>query len=591
MHDTNTSRQDEPRRGALAFAAAALAGAALMLAACGGGGGGGGSPTPAAPNPQPQPAAEEPDPEPDPEPAAKADPAPVGPPCPRRIGSIGGRVEDGGEVMGGGCQDPDPPADPELPFTLANRVTAATTRTESSSGAVLYRNDVRAAAHSISAAAFASAAKAAKRAPVFADIGAGAQSGRVTGVTQATGGNSVSASFSGKRQERHPEIAMTARDSHGVLRVATPDGFQVLSFDTAQQDDRQGGHAIPGRPPLTAVVGGTLGYGLRRVLAENAEDAENHDFGGVEPRSGAGRDTRHWRVLDVAADNATTGRVVIDTDAETADDWLSFGYWLALRGRDFIASAPRLPTVEAVEFGAFATGPEFANSPASLPDRGTATYNGQTVGAWMARFGPSASCCDENGNPSVHRPNALDGTQFGNNDVGSRGFVGMNAGPSTFTAEFEADMSLRMDFATGKITGTASNLSVPQGVFTEGWYIGVPYSQGGDGRVEPGRTFEVAHRTTGWEFGFSGSINRETGRFRGTGVSITDKTAASKAYRRIVESQGAWGGQLSSELNSTDEPRSIVGTFGIEAKTANEDRHVFIGAFGAHHENYIHKRQ
>lgn len=562
MRDTFTFRQGEPAgRGALAFAAALAA--ALLLAACGGGGGG--SPT-QAPEPAPQPAAE-----PEPEPAAKADPEPVPEGC--------RRPADGGALV---CEHPDPPPDPELPFTLANRVTAATTRT-GPSGVVLYRNDVRAAAHSISAAAFASAAKAAKRAPVFADIGAGEESGRVTGVTQATGGNSVSASFSGKRQERHPEIALSARDPHGVLRVATPDGSQVLSFDTAQQDDRQGGHAIPGRPPLQAVVGGTLGYGLRRVPAVNAEDAENHDFGGVEPRSGAGRDTRHWRVLDVAADNATTGRVVIDTDAETADDWLSFGYWLKLRGRDFIASAPRLPTVEAVEFGAFAAGPEFANSPASLPDRGTATYNGQAVGAWMARFGPSASCCDENGQVSIHRPNVLDNAESLRRTL--------NSTPSTFTAEFEADMSLRMDFATGKITGTASNLSVPQSVFTEGWYIGVPKSRGGDGRIEPGRTVELGLRTTGWEFGFSGSINRETGRFRGTGVSVMDKTAASKAYRRIVESQGAWGGQLSSERNSTDEPRSIVGTFGIEAKTANEDKHVFIGAFGTHHEDYIHKRQ
>ena len=75
MHDTNTSRQDEPRRGALAFAAAALAGAALMLAACGGGGGGGSTAQPQAPAAQPQ-AAADPDPEPDPEPAADPDPEP-----------------------------------------------------------------------------------------------------------------------------------------------------------------------------------------------------------------------------------------------------------------------------------------------------------------------------------------------------------------------------------------------------------------------------------------------------------------------------------------------------------------------------------
>ena len=247
---------------------------------------------------------------------------------------------------------------------------------------------------------------------------------------------------------------------------------------------------------------------------------------------------------------AVAGRVIVDSDgAKTGfwdPNWMTLGYWWQLRGRDFMRAAARLPTLEGVEILAFADGPEFRRSPANLPVTGSATYRGSALGAYLAEYGTDSS----------------DQTHIGQlREPGRR---------ETFAGEFEAGMSLTMDYATGTVRGE----------------IGVGTGPNAYGNITASGVFTSPSETTRVDdslvpliIDFTSEFNPYNGRFASNDVRVR----GSGSTWRIVEQEGQWSGQVSSILTATGQPRSGIGTFGVDATTAGDTRHVFVGAFGVYY--------
>ena len=133
------------------------------------------------------------------------------------------------------------------------------------------------------------------------------------------------------------------------------------------------------------------------------------------PYSGLSFDSAGGAVFEVEPGVATTAQVVVNRDDDNASRWSTFGWWMALRGRDFIASAPTRPTVTGVEIGAFADGPEFRAAPVSLPLTGTATYRGPARGWYSAEIGsdgnaPGRRLAFGSGNPGSTLAGEFEGT-------------------------------------------------------------------------------------------------------------------------------------------------------------------------------------
>ena len=245
---------------------------------------------------------------------------------------------------------------------------------------------------------------------------------------------------------------------------------------------------------------------------------------------------------------AVAGRVIVDSDgAKTGfwdPNWMTLGYWWQLRGRDFMRAAARLPTLEGVEILAFADGPEFRRSPANLPVTGSATYRGSAHGVYMAEYGTDSS----------------DQTHIGHlREPGRR---------DMFAGEFEAGMSLTMDYATGTVRG------------------GIGYPMGGNyGNIyasgvftNPSETTRVEYSLVPLSINFTSEFDPNNGRFASNDVRVIGESTS-----RVVKQEGQWSGQVSSILTAAGEPRSAIGTFGVDATTAGDTRHVFVGAFGVYY--------
>ena len=274
------------------------------------------------------------------------------------------------------------------------------------------------------------------------------------------------------------------------------------------------------------------------------------------PASGLSFDSAGGAVFDVEPNLATTARVIVNRDDDNAGRWSTFGWWMAVRGRDFIASAPTPLAVTSVEVGAFADGPEFRTPPASLPRTGRANYGGSTRGFYTAEIG----------------------TDGGNLASGST-VAGEFHGSLVVTVHYNIAQSgvplvsgfLRPGGISGVLkdgrTGQVSNLAelgtigsiVPFGTFTFGTGGLVRWST-----MDPDTG--IFHQTSGTEF------DAGVGVFRNRPGLVSDN-------KSIVEYNSEITGRVSSVLNDKGHPRSMAGTWGFEGRTAGNSRHAFVGGF------------
>ena len=211
-----------------------------------------------------------------------------------------------------------------------------------------------------------------------------------------------------------------------------------------------------------------------------------------------------------------------------------------------------------------------------MPETGTATFAGRAIGGYMAEYG-------------TDKPGVLDGTT-------------RTALPgSRYTGEFGADTSLRMDYARGTVEGTVSNLKMI-GVFTGGPSQGVrgeTFALEGDFRSRDRAFGDIQ---TGPQQGRHGRRRNQGRRRRRRNSDRQNRRIEPVAADRGVErrmgrsswlrSHGARGGRGGcSSVCFVYEQSNVVGVFGVEATTAGDTRHVFIGAFGAYREDFLRKHQ
>ena len=272
------------------------------------------------------------------------------------------------------------------------------------------------------------------------------------------------------------------------------------------------------------------------------------------PASGLSFDSAGGAVFDVEPNLATTARVIVNRD--DAGRWSTFGWWLAARGRDFIASAPASPAVASVEVGAFADGPEFRTPPASLPRTGTGTYRGPTRGFYTAEIGTDGG--------DLARGSTVAGEFEGRLVVTVRYNVAQSGLPLVSGYLWPGGISgVLKDGRTGQVTkvaelGTVGSI-VPFNVFT--------FGTGGLVRwFTMDRDTGVFHQTSGTEYDprIGGFLNRP-------GLVSNNKS--------IVEYNSEITGRVSSVLDDKGHPRSMAGTWGFEGRTAGNSRHAFVGGF------------
>ena len=267
--------------------------------------------------------------------------------------------------------------------------------------------------------------------------------------------------------------------------------------------------------------------------------------------SGLSFDSSGGAVFDVEPGLATTGRVVVNRDDDDAGRWSTLGWWMALRGRDFIASAPgSSPTVTAVEIGAFADGPEFRTPPVSLPLVGTATYRGPAHGWYSAEIGSDG------------------------NDPGRRLAIGSGNPGSTLAGEFVGTAQFEIRYHAIGPAGRPLRDPLISGYLWPGRFSGVS-KDGSTGAVTnlTDETIDGSLLAGGSGTAALFSIDRDTGLFS------SEKIEFGNVVEGIVDRRGRWDGRVSSVLNANGHTRSIAGTFGIEGRTEGNTWHAFVGAF------------
>ena len=193
-------------------------------------------------------------------------------------------------------------------------------------------------------------------------------------------------------------------------------------------------------------------------------------------------------VSDVRTDGAVFGRVAwIDGDDDDGR-WLSWGWWLDYRSGDFIANAPKALSecCNYPSFGAFVDGPEFRVSPASLPERGSATYRGPAMGVFASMVGDGGR--DPDTGHTSFGPSGVGKGQAGSLYAGE--FTGLAEMTMTYTGDNRANWATdirisRMDGGRiNRATGASENL-VREFEASEGpafRFVGTAWKSSNDGR-------------------------------------------------------------------------------------------------------------
>ena len=288
-----------------------------------------------------------------------------------------------------------------------------------------------------------------------------------------------------------------------TVKVTRADS-SAFTIDTADAVDEIDTFAVPGIPnddfaPPTQSLFETI-----RARRNRGEP--------VVPWTG-----RVWETMSVS-DRAYTGAVLTAYQAYTRsldseenaipkpapDGWLAFGSYLHIAGQNLLSSAP---AVASVEMGAFADGPELRSPPASLPDTGAASYEGQARGML-----------------------------FGGTDRGSE------------IGDFAATATLTANFADNTIRGCVGC----KGEFTIDSVI-TNHVTGAETRRRADPT-DIQLRLGEAQVDADG-----TWRVRDVTLYSAERQAEG---HRFTEQNGSWGGRFSNVPAATGEPRLAAGTFG-----------------------------
>ena len=276
-------------------------------------------------------------------------------------------------------------------------------------------------------------------------------------------------------------------------------------------------------------------------------------------------------VSDVETDGAVFGRVEWDDGADDGGRWLSWGWWLEYRGRNFIADASRALSHCAAPDRDIASGclsnvagtlvvdgPEFRSPPTSLPERGSiGTYRGPAFGLFSSAFVSSGE-------------SATRGSYFAAQNIG-KGQAG-----SLYTGEFTGSTEITMNYGTST---TASRVVADIRIAR---MDGVLTNRGTGVSENLVRQFDASD---GPAFRYSGGLRRSYDHDDGSLVSVIvdmrpDTVAGVGA--RTNQLDGNMEIVLSNVAGAGGHPRRVAGTFYARIGVNNlTEAHYFAGVYVA----------
>ena len=258
-------------------------------------------------------------------------------------------------------------------------------------------------------------------------------------------------------------------------------------------------------------------------------------------------DSRGGPVFEVGTKEALLGRVAWDDGDDDEGRWTAWGWWVALRGVDFLESAPDPAPILEGASGVFADGPEFREAPGSLPETGTGRYRGTATGVFRASNHADASFHPGRGFGAARRSGAGEFTA-------SVDLV-MNYGvqvPNPFDQRaITADMRVvRMDGTWWRNTVTVEEFgsrvrTTPEKIVQE---FG---ASGGPAWVMKGTIYREPRQRSRISYGTFSSDSMKPDDVSGVGPGIHRTT-------------GTMAGRLSNVPGAGGHPRSALGVFGVD---------------------------
>lgn len=219
-------------------------------------------------------------------------------------------------------------------------------------------------------------------------------------------------------------------------------------------------------------------------------------------------------ISDVSRTRGAVAGVFVEWSNADVTDYLAGGYWLTFDS-----------STQGVDMGAFIDGTDYPTpreASYSLPVTGTATYNGQAGGLYVASAGSDAE---------------LPG--------------------STEIGEYSGRATLTADFGTMRIGG----------------HVDQVYAGGGAIILGDGTQYAATVEPSDIEMIFRPVPINQNGTFFGDNVTFT-----SQEYN-ITNSSGSWAGQFSTVEDTQGNPRAAAGTNTGYLETAGGSRAVLTGVF------------
>ena len=253
------------------------------------------------------------------------------------------------------------------------------------------------------------------------------------------------------------------------------------------------------------------------------------------------------RISEVTTDMGLFGR--IEWDAGNDGNWTAWGWWLEIRGADFIANAPR--GTASVKYNAFVEGPEFQlrRGRRDLPATGSARYRGPAGGVYsLLEYAENARPADDHEYVTV-------GEFTGSVDLTMNYHDPRNPQTSGRFASINGHLLVsRMEGARTSVSGVTEKVMREFGA-SDGPKIGFPI-----GQVGPNTLYGE--------------------------VRSGERAPVVSGLGRATFGGGVWGARLSKVLTAGGDPRSMAGAFVLRAQDRDAElrnergpRYQFNGVF------------
>ena len=400
--------------------------------------------------------------------------------------------------------------------------------------------------------------------------------GALPGLSGCGGGGSTAVPVAQMPRELAPapkpgspwQAAELWQQAYGHANVGGHSPYHGLIFDTNDLDaGNQRKELGAAEEPLSVSVSPLSdGSGVRvSAVSDKDKEKEKTHFGDQSPVT---FDSRGGPVFEVGTKEALLGRVAWDGGDDDDGRWTAWGWWVALRGVDFLESAPNAAPALQGTSAVFADGLEFRGPPDSLPETGIGRYRGTATGVFSAGNYTDASWHSGRGFGAARRSGA---------------------------GEFTASVDLTMNYGVRRLRNDPSMTADMRVVRMDGtWWDNSGTAEEYSAGVRPQKIVQEFGASGGpaWRFEggvswpSSGPIHISHGTFTnyGAATSITPKGLSNVSGfvppgENGIKVTGSLQGRLSNVSGAGGHPRSALGVFRIEGSAATGFSQDFNGVF------------